>query len=121
MSDTPAKTSQVEVVVGTEADAVGRAVRELLDRGEATGAFVGDPDADAEALEEFRHDVIRDELMTFDVIQVSDLHITDGGELHGQDPRLAVDLVFDDIAARALRPDVIVATGDLANAGEPAA
>ena len=49
------------VVVGTGADAVGRAVRELLDRGEATGAFVGDPDADAEALEEFRRDVIRDE------------------------------------------------------------
>jgi len=59
--------------------------------------------------------------MTVDVIQVSDLHITDGGELHGQDPRLAVELIFDDIAARQFDPDVIVATGDLANAGEPAA
>jgi len=59
--------------------------------------------------------------VTIDVIQVSDLHVTDGGELFGQDPRVAVDLVFDDLAARGLDPDLVVATGDLANAGEPEA
>jgi Icc protein len=58
--------------------------------------------------------------MTVDVIQVSDLHITETGEVLGQDARIAVELIFDDVAARGLDPDVIVATGDLAHSGEAA-
>jgi hypothetical protein len=49
----------VNVIVGTEADAVGRTVRERLDRGDPVIAFVGDADADADALEEYVRDVIR--------------------------------------------------------------
>ncbi len=51
----------VHVAVGPDADAVGRTVREQLDRGERAAAFVGDPDADRDALEEFLRDVIRDD------------------------------------------------------------
>jgi hypothetical protein len=47
--------------VGSDAGVIGRIVREQLDRGERAAAFVGDPDADSDALEEFVRDVIRDE------------------------------------------------------------
>jgi len=52
----------MNVEVGADADAVGRVLRESLDRGERAAGFVGDPDADADAdaLDEFRRDVIRD-------------------------------------------------------------
>jgi hypothetical protein len=52
----------VRVAVGQDAVAVGRTVREQLDRGERAAAFVGDPDADGDALEEFLRDVVRDDL-----------------------------------------------------------
>ena len=51
----------MSTVVGSNADAVGRALRERLDRGEARVAgFVGDPDADRAPLEEFLRDVVGD-------------------------------------------------------------
>jgi 3',5'-cyclic AMP phosphodiesterase CpdA len=59
--------------------------------------------------------------VTIDVVQVSDLHVTESGELMGQDPRVAVDLLLDDIGARRLDPDLVVATGDLAHDGDPKA
>ena len=58
--------------------------------------------------------------MTLDVIQVSDLHITEAGEVLGQDARVNVDLILADIDRRQLDPDLVVATGDLAHAGEAA-
>jgi hypothetical protein len=51
----------VNVVVGADAVTVGRTVRDRLDRGEHTVAFVGDPDADREPLDQFVRDVVRDE------------------------------------------------------------
>jgi 3',5'-cyclic AMP phosphodiesterase CpdA len=59
--------------------------------------------------------------VTLDVVQVSDLHVTPSGDLMGQDPRVAVDLILADVAARGLAPDLVVATGDLAHDGDPAA
>ena len=51
----------MKVEVGPDAPTVGRAVRDRLDRGERSAAFVGDAEADAATLEEFVGDVIRDE------------------------------------------------------------
>ena len=59
--------------------------------------------------------------MTLDVIQVSDLHVTEAGEVLGQDARVNVELILADIGARGLDPDLVVATGDLAHSGEVAA
>jgi Icc protein len=56
--------------------------------------------------------------MTFDVVQISDLHITEAGEILGQDARVNFDMILDDVAARGLAPDAVVATGDLAHSGE---
>jgi len=55
------------------------------------------------------------------VIQLSDLHITAAGDLHGQDPRANLDRVLADIARRGIEPDLVVATGDLADDGDPEA
>jgi len=54
------------------------------------------------------------------VLQLSDLHITGGGEMFGQDPRANLDRVLADVDRRGLRPDVVVATGDLGDTGDPA-
>lgn len=54
-----------------------------------------------------------------EVLQLSDLHVTAGGDLHGQDPRANLDRVLADVERRGLTPDVVVATGDLADDGEP--
>jgi len=56
--------------------------------------------------------------VTVDVIQVSDLHVTEAGDVFGQDARVALDLIFADVDARGLDPDLVVATGDLAHHGE---
>jgi hypothetical protein len=45
---------------------------------------------------------LRRHVPAFDVVQLSDLHVTAGGELHGQDPRLALDLL---LAAGELLPE----------------
>lgn len=58
--------------------------------------------------------------MSVDVVQVSDLHITEAGAVFGQDARVALDLILDDVIARGLDPDLVVATGDLAHEGEAA-
>jgi len=56
--------------------------------------------------------------VTIDVVQVSDLHINEAGEFLGQDARVNLELIFADIDARGLGPDLVVATGDLAHSGE---
>ena len=58
--------------------------------------------------------------MTLDVLQVSDLHITEAGEVLGQDARVNLELILADVDARGLEPDLVVATGDLTHAGEAA-
>jgi Icc protein len=58
---------------------------------------------------------------TVDVLQVSDIHVTGEGDLHGQDPRANLDRVLADARARGLGPDLVVATGDLADDGDPRA
>jgi len=58
--------------------------------------------------------------LTLDVVQVSDLHITEAGAVLGQDARVNLDLIVADVARRGLDPDLVVATGDLAHAGEAA-
>lgn len=58
--------------------------------------------------------------MALRVLQLSDLHITTGAELFGQDPRANLDRVLDDVDRRGLAPDVVVATGDLGDTGDPA-
>jgi Icc protein len=58
--------------------------------------------------------------VTLDVVQVSDLHITEAGEVLGQDARANLELILADVDARGLVPEVVVATGDLAHAGEAA-
>ncbi|MBM3658672.1 MAG: hypothetical protein FJW95_04120 [Actinobacteria bacterium] len=58
--------------------------------------------------------------MAVRVLQLSDLHITTDGERFGQDPRANLDRVLDDVDRRGLTPDVVVATGDLGDTGDPA-
>lgn len=55
------------------------------------------------------------------MLQLSDLHVTARGDLHGQDPRANLDRILADVDRRGLAPDVVVATGDLADDGDPAA
>ena len=47
------------MIVDSDAGVIGRALRERLDRDERAAAFVGDFDADREALDEFVRDVVR--------------------------------------------------------------
>jgi hypothetical protein len=49
------------LIVAPAAEIVGRQVRALLDDGWRVLGFVGDPDADREALDEFLRDVHRPE------------------------------------------------------------
>jgi Icc protein len=58
--------------------------------------------------------------MTVDVIQVSDLHVSEAGEVLGQDGRVNLELILADVDARGFDPDLVVATGDLAHDGEAA-
>lgn len=58
-------------------------------------------------------------MATIDVVQVSDLHVNDGSDLFGQNPRAAVEALLADITARDLGADLVVATGDLAHDGDP--
>jgi len=58
--------------------------------------------------------------VTVDVVQLSDLHITEAGEVLGQDGRVNLELILADVAARGLDPDLVVATGDLVHSGEVA-
>jgi Icc protein len=58
--------------------------------------------------------------MTLDVIQVSDLHVAEAGEVLGQDGRVNLELILADVDARGFDPDLVVATGDLAHDGEAA-
>lgn len=58
----PAPGDGPRVEVGADAAALGRAVRDAIERGERRAAFVGDPDADpvdAEALTAFVTELLR--------------------------------------------------------------
>jgi hypothetical protein len=50
----------MSTVIGPDAEAVGRDLRARLDRDARVAGFVGDPDADRAALEEFLRDVVGD-------------------------------------------------------------
>jgi hypothetical protein len=47
------------LIVGPDAEAVGREARDLIGEGTRVAVFVGDPEADSEAIDEFVADVLR--------------------------------------------------------------
>ena len=49
------------IIVGPSAEITGRQVRRILDDGGRVAGFVGDFEADHDALDEFVRDVVRDE------------------------------------------------------------
>lgn len=56
------------------------------------------------------------------ILQISDLHLlAPGGLLHGIDPLARLDAALAHLSARHADADLLVATGDLAQNGEPAA
>lgn len=56
------------------------------------------------------------------IIQLSDTHITSGGNLHGEVDSLAnLVTILSSVEQSGSRPDLLLFTGDLADKGEPAA
>ena len=53
--------ADLSIVAAPNAELVGRKVRELLDADARVAGFVGEPERDGAALDEFRADVVRDE------------------------------------------------------------
>jgi hypothetical protein len=47
------------LIVGSDAETIGREARRLVDDGTRVAVFVGDPEADADAIDEFVADVVR--------------------------------------------------------------
>ena len=54
------RVSSERLIVAPDAEIVGRQVRSLLDEGIRVAGFVGDVDADRDALDEFLRDVRAD-------------------------------------------------------------
>lgn len=59
--------------------------------------------------------------MALEVLQISDLHLTElGAPLLGRDADETLQAVLDDVERRGFAPDVVVATGDLVHNGDRA-
>ena len=54
------------------------------------------------------------------VLQLSDVHMVEAGDLYGRDPAETLDAVCRDVRERGLRPDIAVVTGDLVHDGSVA-